>query len=80
VRMRCRHRALRLHRVPPRHHQTTANDLQISTPEVVNGAHAQAQVEAVIMHPLFTTFTFYSHIFFWELANSRKHQLQNDVA
>jgi hypothetical protein len=39
----------------------------VSSPEVVGGAHAQAQVEAVILHTLFTTFTFYSHFFFGSL-------------
>jgi hypothetical protein len=36
----------------------------VSTPEAVVGAHAQSQVEAVILHTLFTTFTFYSQFFF----------------
>jgi hypothetical protein len=40
----------------------------VSTPEAVVGAHAQSQVEAVILHTLFTTFKFYSQIFFfWSL-------------
>jgi hypothetical protein len=37
----------------------------VSTPEAVVGAHAQSQMEAVILHTLFTTFTFYSQFFFW---------------
>jgi hypothetical protein len=38
----------------------------VSNPEVVVGAHAQAQVEAVISQTRFTTFTLYSHfILFW---------------
>jgi hypothetical protein len=36
----------------------------VSTPEAVVGAHAQSQMEAVILHTLFTTFTFYSQFFF----------------
>jgi hypothetical protein len=36
----------------------------VSTPEAVVGAHAQSQVEAVILHTLFTTFTVHSHLFF----------------
>jgi hypothetical protein len=36
----------------------------VSTPEVVARAHAQAQVEAVILHTLFSTLTFYSQFFF----------------
>jgi hypothetical protein len=36
----------------------------VSTPEAVVGAHAKSQVEAVILHTLFTTFTFYFHFFF----------------
>jgi hypothetical protein len=48
--------------------------------EAVVVAHAQSQVETVILHTLFTTFTFYSQFFFWELADSRKHQHQNGVA
>jgi hypothetical protein len=35
----------------------------VSTPEAVVGAHAQSQVEAVILHTRFTTFTFYSQFF-----------------
>jgi hypothetical protein len=31
-----------------------------STPEAVVGAHAQSRMEVVILHTLFTTFTFYS--------------------
>jgi hypothetical protein len=52
----------------------------VSTPEAVVGAHAQSQVEAVILHTLFTTFTFYSQKKNWEHADSRKHQHQNGVA
>jgi hypothetical protein len=53
----------------------------VSTPEAVVGAHAQSQVEAVILHTLFTTFKFFSQIFFYlELADSRKHQHQNGAA
>jgi hypothetical protein len=53
----------------------------VSTPEAVVGAPAQSQMEAVILHTLFTTFTFYSQFFYFlELADSRKHQHQNGAA